>query len=210
MRPAIIGITGRSGSGKTTLVHKIVENLGQNNLAVHSLDDYYLKRNEQIKDDTGYLNFDLPSSFDREVYFQNLLLLMKGEILEIVEYSYNEADKTKSKLILPAPIILVEGLFINHFSEIDDLIDYNIYVKLDKPSCYERRLYRDTHKRNYEESEVYHRFNQHAEPAYLEFITPYEPKSDLILINDCDYDNNINFHNLISLLSSFIKKRGEL
>ena len=209
MRPAIIGITGRSGSGKTTLVQKLREYLDKNDLSVHSLDDYYLDRSSQIEDSDGYYNFDLPTSFDRNGYHLNLLELIKGHDIRIQEYSYNEQKTPSIKVISSAPIIIVEGLFINHFSEIHHLINYHIFVKLDKEECFNRRMLRDTQERNYGAVEVSHRFNQHAEPAFIDYITPFEKSSDLTLINDCNYEENPKFKELTRLLKTYIKKRGE-
>lgn len=208
MRPAIIGITGRSGSGKTTLVQKLQEHLNMNDLSVHSLDDYYLDRSAQIEDADGYYNFDLPTAFDRKSFHNNLSKLIGGTDVHIQEYSYNEQKEPTVKTIASAPIIIVEGLFINHFSEIHNLINYNIFVKLAKAECYNRRMLRDTQERNYGEIEVSHRFNQHAEPAFIDYITPFERSSDLVLINDCNYEQNPKFIELVGLLRSYITKRG--
>ncbi len=209
MRPAIIGITGRSGSGKTTLVQKLQEYLDNNDLSVHSLDDYYLDRSSQVEDSDGYYNFDLPTSFDRNGYHLNLLELIKGHDIRIQQYSYNEQKEPNIKVISSAPIIIVEGLFINYFSEIHHLINYHIFVKLAKEECFNRRMLRDTKERNYGEVEVSHRFNQHAEPAFIDYITSFEKLSDLTLINDCNYEEHPKFKELIRLLKTYIKKRGE-
>ena len=77
MNPFVIGICGGSGSGKTTLLRKISAHLGAPNVSVFSMDNYYLKINKQQKDQSGVVNFDLPTALNEQQLVQDLLLPIK-------------------------------------------------------------------------------------------------------------------------------------
>ena len=59
----VIGISGCSASGKSFIVKYILDNLGDELVSILYQDNYYRKREDQIKDDKGNYNFDLPTSF---------------------------------------------------------------------------------------------------------------------------------------------------
>ena len=183
----VIGITGRSGSGKTTLVNKIEQDFGASKIAIHTMDNYYKPRPDQTKDDSGYLNFDLPTSFYREQYFSDLKLLVDGKNVKLKQYIFNCESQSKPLLISSAPIIIVEGLFIYYYEEIRNLLDLSVLINLDVRQSYQRRLLRDRKERNYSEEEINHRYYHHVEPAYQQFILPYKDDFDLVI--DANHDS---------------------
>ena len=69
MNSILFGISGSSASGKSFIVKYILENLGNELVSILYQDNYYKKREEQLKDEKGNYNFDLPSSFhiDRQI-----------------------------------------------------------------------------------------------------------------------------------------------
>ena len=204
MKTFVVGISGRSGSGKSTIVKEILNLLGPDKVVLHSMDDYYLPRDEQIVDESGYINFDLPSSFLKDQFHQNLIKLRSAQTIKIVEYVFNSESEAKIKHLTPAPIILVAGLFINHFDDINKLLDLSVFIHLSENLSFERRLRRDQICRNYKEEEITHRFHKHAEPAFKKYIKPYEPKADFIIHNDGPIEENISFQELIALFKEHL------
>ena len=186
MKQIVIGIGGRSGSGKTTLVKTIAGEFGDDRVTLHTMDNYYRPRHEQTRDDDGYINFDIPTAFYREKFYQDLLNLKAGKTISVTEYSYNNEKEETLLEIHPAPIILVEGLFIYYYDEIRSEIDLKVLLKTDLKEAFHRRLKRDTVERNYHLTEITHRYHRHAEPAYREYIEPYEMQMDLVLYNPDD------------------------
>ena len=184
----IIGVSGRSGSGKSTLVKKILDHYGDEDICLHTMDNYYLPREQQMLDDNQYLNFDLPTSFYRERFHKDLLLLKEDKTVEIEEYAFNNEKEGSALKIKSAPIILVEGLFVYHYEEIRSLLDYKIMMDVTHDTCYKRRLKRDTLERNYSEAEINYRYNSHVEPSYLAYIKPYLKEVDLYLENEKSMD----------------------
>ncbi len=181
----VIGVGGRSGSGKSTLVRKLQEIYGKDQICLHTMDNYYLPRDEQAKDDASYLNFDLPSSFYRDRFCKDLISLKKGEDLNLDEYSFNK-ESTSILTIHSAPIILVEGLFVYYYDEIREQMNYKVMMDVLFEACFKRRLIRDQKERNYKEVEIKHRYLQHAEPAYQSYIQPFVKNADLLIDNEND------------------------
>ena len=66
----LFGICGTSGSGKSFIAKYILENLGPENISILYQDNYYKKREDQQKDNNGHYNFDLPSSFHQDEFFE--------------------------------------------------------------------------------------------------------------------------------------------
>lgn len=183
MERVVIGISGRSGSGKTTLVKKLLNHFGEPMISLHTMDNYYLPRHEQIRDSKEYLNFDLPTSFHRSKFAADLQELKKGFRVELEEYVFNNERTPKKIRIQPRPIILVEGLFIYHYREVSDLIDLKVILDVPFDIAFKRRLQRDLKERNYDSAEIAHRYHHHAEPAYLRYIHPYHREAHLVLSN---------------------------
>ncbi len=182
--PYIIGITGGSGSGKTTLIHRLAELYPSNKICIISQDDYYRPREEQHVDEQGVKNFDLPYSIDNEAFEIDIKQLSNGETVTRQEYVFNNKLATANlKTFHPAPIIIVEGLFIFHFENIKKLIDLKIFVHAPDHIKIIRRIKRDRIERNYPLDDVLYRYENHVQPAYKKYIEPYLEVADLVINN---------------------------
>ena len=80
-KPFIIGITGGSGSGKTTFIKHIRDMFSEEELCIISQDDYYRPRQEQMTDDKGFHNFDLPTAIDKKAFHADVEKLLNGEVV---------------------------------------------------------------------------------------------------------------------------------
>ena len=206
MKRLVIGIGGRSGSGKSTLVRRLLEDLGPETITLHTMDNYYLPREEQLHDEHNYINFDLPSSFYRHEYHRDLIQLINGQQVLLNEYHFN--NKTSEKVIVTssAPIILVEGLFVFHYEEIKALMNLKILVDISFDEAYSRRLKRDQRERNYSEEEIKYRYLNHVEPSFQNFIQPHISEMNMIV------DNQINMEPDLKKLKKmllFKQKKGK-
>lgn len=182
--PYIIGITGGSGSGKTTLIRHLADLYPGSEVCIISQDDYYRPRDEQHVDEQGVKNFDLPYSIDDKAFERDIKRLLNGETVERQEYVFNNEQATaKMKTFHPAPIVIVEGLFIFHFENIKQLIDLKIFVHAPDHIKIIRRIKRDRIERNYPLDDVLYRYEYHVQPAYKKYIEPYLEIADLVINN---------------------------
>src|SRR6185369_17639488 len=116
MKPLTIGITGGSGSGKTFFLQGLSKRFAPHELCLISQDNYYKPRDQQPIDENGVKNFDLPISIDRENFLQDLLKLKAGQDVIKHEYTFNNPSATPKQLqFKTAPILVVEGLFVQYF-----------------------------------------------------------------------------------------------
>ncbi len=191
-KPYIVGITGGSASGKTQFLKALRNEFSPSELCVISQDDYYLPIEHQQKDENGEVNFDLPESIDKEKLLNHLKWLGEGKPIEKFSYNFNNPNKEKEKIILhPAPIILIEGLFIFYFQEVFDLLDLKIFVEAGEDIKLQRRINRDTNERGIAYEMVLYQWHNHVQPAFQKFLLPYKESADLIILNNKHFDNSL-------------------
>ncbi len=202
MKPYIIGIAGGSGSGKTSLIKRIRETFSKDEVCIVSQDDYYKPRDEQEEDAKGVKNFDLPSSIKKKELREDLLRLIQGESIYIKEYVFNnELVEPKMLEIKPAPIIIVEGLFVFHYKRLAVMFDLKVFVDAKDPHKIARRIIRDATERNYPIDDVLYRYQYHVMPSYERYILPYKESADVVI------NNNEHFENGFSMLVAFIREK---
>ncbi len=187
MAAYLVGIAGGSGSGKTTLISMIQAELGADNVSVVSQDDYYLRKEEQVSDSNGELNFDLPSAIDSKRLIGDVETLMSGQEVQIDRYTFNNLNDLSNRITIKSvPIIVVEGLFVFHFSELQQHFNFKIFVDAKAETRFNRRLDRDMNERGYPEEVIRYQWEHHVEPAYREFLMPHRAHSNVIIDNEYD------------------------
>ena len=201
-KKTVIGISGCSGSGKSTLISGILKKFPPGDISVVSQDNYYISRELQVTDREGVKNFDLPGSIDHRRMVSDLRKLMSGEPVSLEVYRFNNPGPEPKRItILPARIILIEGIFIFHVPEIDSLLDYRLFIEAREYLMLKRRIIRDREERGYELSDVLYRYENHVIPAYDRYIMPYRDKCDLVIANNTDTDLAISaLYNFIANL----------
>ena len=201
-KPYIIGITGGTGSGKTSFKDQLLASFSSDEITCLSQDDYYWPREHQLVDKNGEFNFDRPESIDYEHLASDLKKLSEGQSIEKEEYAFNNPDaKTEVVVKHPAPVILVEGIFVFHYEKIKPLLDLRIFVDAKDYLKLQRRLKRDREERGYDADDVLYKYENHIMPSYQKYIAPYKADSDLIV------PNNTDFKNALDVVKAFIKSK---
>lgn len=201
-KPFTIGITGGSGSGKTYFLQGLSSCFKPDEICLISQDNYYKPRAQQPVDENGIKNFDLPVSIDREAFQQDLLKLKAGQNVIKQEYTFNN-PQAKIKLLefKTAPILVVEGLFVQYFEEISNELDLRVFIEAKDHVKLGRRIKRDQVERGYDIDDVLYRYQFHVMPVYERLIEPLKHDADLVV------PNNSKFERALAVLVGYLKTR---
>ena len=191
-KPFTIGITGGSGSGKTYLIENLSNRFNPDEVCLISQDNYYRPREEQVTDDNGVKNFDLPGAIDDQRFYNDLLKLKRGETIVKTEYTFNNPNVVPKTIELrPASILIVEGIFVQYFKEIENELDLKIFIEAKDHVKLSRRIRRDNDQRGYDLDDVLYRYQHHVMPVYEKYIDPLKHNADLVIPNNSHFDRAI-------------------
>jgi uridine kinase len=185
-KPFVIGIAGGSGSGKTFFLNCFLGYFTNDEVCLVSQDDYYIPvAHNMTAEENKLYNFDLPATIDHQYFKEDISKLLNREIIYKKEYTFNNPSAVPKMLeIKPAPILIVEGLFILHFREIAKLLDLKIFIEADDNIALQRRLKRDLIERGYSYDDVMYKWVNHVVPAYNEYLLPYKNECDQVITNN--------------------------
>jgi len=201
-RPFTIGITGGSGSGKTYFIKNLASRFKADEICLISQDHYYKARDLQTLDERGVKNFDLPTSIERERFHQDVLKIKNGETLKIREYTFNNPNAVANTIeFKPAPLLIIEGLFVQYFEEIASELDLKIFIEAKDYIKLTRRITRDNDERGYDMQDVLYRYQYHVMPIYESLIEPLKHHADIVI------PNNSNFDRALDLLTLALKAK---
>lgn len=178
----IIGVCGASCSGKTTICseicNKIQSSMNHNGVVILSQDSYYHGGNSET-------NYDIPDAIDFKLMIQHLKLLIEKKSIECPIYDFSTfSRKNKTKTIIPADIIIIEGILIFYHEELRNLCNLKVFVSAYPELRYARRLKRDTEERGQTIEEVDHRYFKDVLPASRHYVDPTIEFSDIALMNN--------------------------
>lgn len=200
--PYTIGITGGSGSGKSFFIKKLACCFSPEEICLLAQDHYYKPREHQKTDERGVKNFDLPDAIDADHFLQDIRQLKAGNRIRKQEYVYNNPAVIPGVMeIKPAPILIVEGLFIFTFPEIERELDLKIFIEAKDHVKLTRRIRRDNEERGYDLDDVLYRYENHVMPVYESYIEPLKHDCDLII------PNNKRFEGALDILVAALKSQ---
>jgi len=191
-KPYVIGLAGGSGSGKTFFLNCFLNHFSTEEVCLVSQDDYYIRVENLTQEENKLYNFDLPSCIDTNHFEKDIFDLLNYKTVYKKEYTFNNsAHIPKTLEIKPAPILIIEGLFIYHYENINPLFDYRIFIDANTEIALERRLNRDWIERGYSADDVKYKWDNHVLPAYNEYLLPHRNICDKIVDNSTNELRNI-------------------
>ncbi len=205
MSSYIVGITGGSASGKSHFLNKLLNDFTDQEVCYISQDHYYHPREQQPIDEKGVKNFDTPDSINFERFVADIKAVGEGQTVSIKEYTYNNPNAVPEIIeFKPAPVILVEGIFVFYHQPVAELLDLKIFIDADEHVKLSRRIIRDRLERGYDVEDVLYRYEKHVAPTYVQYIEPFKTNADLVI------PNNQHFDQALEVLKTFLKAKATL
>jgi len=202
IKPITIGITGGSGSGKTFFLEGLAAQFRPEEICFMSQDNYYKPLDQQLLDANGVENFDVPDSINHVEFQADLLKLKSGQDVIKKEYTFNNPEAAPRMLhFKAAPILVVEGLFVQYIESIEKELDLKLFIEAKDHVKLGRRIIRDQKERGYDVNDVLYRYQYHVMPIYESLIKPLKHKADLVI------PNNRHFDRALAVVVGFLKAR---
>ena len=113
-RIKIVCFAGPSSSGKTTTTKKLsmyLESFGITPKVI-SMDDYYLEREEAVKDENGEYDYECLEALDLKLFNKQISQLLKGNTVDTPVYNFvlGKKEFTKTITMNKNDILLIEGI----------------------------------------------------------------------------------------------------
>ena len=202
MDPYLVGITGGSASGKTLFLKELLNQFNPEDVCLISQDNYYIPRDQQPVDENGVQNFDLPDSIDAQAFAEDIQKIKQGKSFERLEYTFNNPNvEPKMLRFEAAPIVVIEGLFVMYFQEVNQLLDLRLFIDAKPHIKLKRRIIRDKVERGYDLDDVLYRFEKHVMPTFNRYLEPLKDEADIVI------PNNSGFSNGLEVISGYLKSK---
>ena len=201
-------IAGPSSSGKTTTTSRLAsffDAMGYNPIKI-SLDDYFVNRDDNPKDENGNYDFECLEALDFKLFNENLNKLLNGESVVFPKYNFMTGlrEYYKDKVTMTEKsVFLIEGLHaLNEelTKEIDEKYKYKIYLSpfiplsIDKYNYVStldlrllRRIVRDNRTRGYDVIKTIDNW-QNVRNGEEKHIFPYIHQADVIVNTALPYE----------------------
>lgn len=184
-QPIVIGIAGGSGSGKTTVSRHILAEIGQEQIAYLTHDSYYHDNSHLTWQERTGKNYDHPDSLDTSLMAEQVAALRRNEAVDVPEYDFGTHIRLpRTRRLLPAPIVLVEGILIFSEKLLRELMDIRIFIDTAADIRLIRRLERDVRERERTPQSVIKQYLATVRPMYLKFVEPSKCYAHLIMPGD--------------------------
>lgn len=176
-----IGIAGGTGSGKTTITRRLLQRFADNVSVIYH-DNYYKAHDDLTYEERTKLNYDCPDAFDTQRLIADLKALRRGEAVQSPTYDYTVHNRSsRTVLIKPAPVILVEGILILQDPELCELLDIRVFVDTDADVRILRRIMRDVRDRGRSLESVVNQYLTTVKPMHEMYVEPSKRAANIII-----------------------------
>jgi len=191
MKPFIAGVAGLSGSGKTALAQKLRQKFAPACEAL-TIDSYYHAQCHLALEQRAQLNYDHPDAIDWTLLENHLAALAGGESIEEPCYLFDRHTRgEQTRLVEPAPILILEGILTLHRAEIRRWLDLKVFVVTDAKECLRRRLERDIAERGRTRESVLEQYASTVWPMAVEYVLPSLAFADLVVSGEEPIDQAV-------------------
>ncbi len=201
-------IAGPSSSGKTTFAQRLGIQLRINRIkpVTISVDNYFVERKDNPKDENGNYDFECIEAIDLELFNTHLTKLLNGEEIEMPEFDFYEGTKRyngKKLRLAQDEILVIEGIHCLNdklTSKIAKDQKYKIYIsaltvlnmdRYNRISTTDtrlvRRIVRDYQFRGYNAKHTIGAWNM-VNRGEEKNIFPYQEESDSIFNTSLIYE----------------------
>lgn len=182
MQITVIGVAGGTGSGKSTLVKKLQEAFVEEDVITLSHDYYYKQNNDITLEERKKLNYDHPQAFDTDMMIEHVKALKEGVPVERPVYSFVDHNRLEASVkVIPAKVLIVEGILIFENKKLRDLMDIKVFVDTDADIRLARRILRDVRERGRSMESVVGQYIATVKPMHEEFVEPSKKYADVII-----------------------------
>ena len=177
----IVGITGGSGAGKTTFAGLLRERLG-GDVAVIAHDDYYKNLPDiAYSEETGY-DFDTPDALRTDELVEHLRALKDGRAADIPSFDFaTHMRRPQTRRLEPAPVILLDGLFIMCDPGLRAMLDLSVFMDADADVRALRRIERDCRERAIGLHDAVEMYLKTVKPAHAKYVEPCKDLADFVV-----------------------------
>jgi uridine kinase len=182
MKRVVIGIAGGTGSGKTTVAKAVLDELAEQDIMIIPQDSYYRDRSDLTFAERERINYDHPDAIDNALLVQHIDSLLHGEPAERPVYDFKQHNRSAQTVtILPARIIIIEGIMVLVDPALRDILDIKIFVDTDPDVRFIRRLLRDLNERGRTLDSVVNQYLNTVRLMHMEFVEPSKRYADIII-----------------------------
>jgi uridine kinase len=189
MQPMIVGLAGGSGSGKSSIVRRLVERIGG---CVIDLESYALDRRAAALEERSVAGDDEPAAIDTELLVAHVEDLRRGEAIRKPVYSPETQQRTGIRLVAPARLVLIEGLFTFWWDSLRSLLDVKVFVDAPADLRLMRRIRRDLADRGRTVEQVLHQYSGPVRAAHERYVEPTRIHADDVVTNNGPLDDAVD------------------
>ena len=203
----IIGFSGGTASGKTTMVSKLFNHYGKNESVIIGQDSYYKDQNLLSYKQRLKINYDHPDAIDIELLYDNLISLIKGQVINKPNYDYKTHSRDINfESINPKKLIFVEGTLVFHFKQITDLMLLKIFIHSSEKIRFSRRIERDINERGRSSASIHKQYVDTVYPMHQKFVEPSRSTADINISGENDIKDSTKL--IIESIDSVLLKKN--
>lgn len=179
-KPFIVALAGGSGSGKTTLARIVASSLPWPVTTV-PLDQFYKDLSHLSLAERADVNFDHPDSLDMDEAVKTVAALKHGVPSTIPTYDFSTFNRLPEvEHLSPSPVVLFEGMHALYHLELLELFDLTIFLNVDEPTRWQRKLERDIRERGRTYEMVLNMWTRFTKPMHDVYVQSTLPRAQLL------------------------------